>query len=73
MSLKWELQVSKAELTVAVGKCKQELNNDLVRLRTLIPETQKPLQEALHKLSSQVTSMSEEWGKDIHRILTLSQ
>ena len=57
---------------VAMGKCKRELNNDLVRLCALIPEMQKPLQKVLHKLSSQVTSMSEEWGKDIHHILTLS-
>ena len=43
MSLKWELQVSKVELMAAVGKCKRELNNDLVHLRTLIHEMQKPL------------------------------
>ena len=73
VSLKRELQVVKAELTAEVGKCKRELNTDLTRLRALIPEMQKPLQEALRKLSSQLTGMSEDWGKDITRILALSQ
>ena len=67
------MQVSQAELLADVQKCRRDLNNDLTRLRALIPETQKPLQEAPRKMSTQVTGMSEEWGKDISRILTLSQ
>ena len=46
-SLKREIQVSKAELTANIQRSKRELNKDLIRLHTLIPKTQKPLQEAL--------------------------
>ena len=45
----------------------------LTQLRALIPDTQKPLQEALRAVSSQVTSMSEGWGKDVTRLMSLSQ
>ena len=47
-ALKNDLQESSAALLAEVDYCKREMHNDLVRLRALIPDTQKPLQEALH-------------------------
>ena len=73
LALKNDIQASGAALLAEVDQCKRGMNNDLVRLRALIPDTQKPLQEALHKLSAQVTGMSADWGKDITRLMSLSQ
>lgn len=72
-ALKQDLQDSSAALLAEVEHCKKEIQNGLVRLRMLIPDTQKPLQEALRQLSSQVTAMSADWGKDVTRLMSLSQ
>ena len=73
MAPKDDIQASGAALLAEVDQCKREMNNDLVRLRALIPDMQKPLQDALHQLSAQVTGMSADWGKDVTRLVSLSQ
>ena len=72
-SLKAELRVLTAELSTEVAKCKRDMGNGLMQIRALVHETQAPLQEALRRLSSQVTEMSKEWGKDIAQLLKMSQ
>ena len=72
-ALKRELQDSSAALSAEVETCKRETHNGLIQLRALIPDTQKPLQEALRKMSTQVTSMIEGLGKDVTRLMSLSQ
>ena len=47
MALKGELQESSAALLTEVENCKRETQSGLIQLRALIPDTQKPLQEAL--------------------------
>ena len=48
-TLKNDLQKSSAALLAKVDRCKREMHTDLVGFRALILDTQKPLQEALHR------------------------
>ena len=46
-ALREDIQASSTGLLAEVDNCKREMQNDLVRLRVLIPDTQKPLKEGL--------------------------
>ena len=71
-ALRRDLQESSVALLEEVEYCKRETQNGLIQLLALILDTQKPLQEALCRMSSQVTSMTEGWGKDVTRLMSLT-
>ena len=72
-ALRRDLEKSHAAVLEEVEKCKRETRDGLVHLRALIPETQKPITEALRKVSTQVTGMTEDWGKDVTRLMSMTQ
>ena len=72
-ALRQDMEKSHAALWTEVDTCKRATQDGLIQLRALIPDTQKPITEALRKMSAQVTSMTEDWGKDVTRLMSLSQ
>lgn len=61
------------ELLTELTKCKGDMDCGLAQVCVLVQETQKQLQKALERLSSQMTDMSKGWGKDIAHILNVSK
>ena len=51
------------------GKLREDVDRQLVQIRTLVHDNQRQLRQELQQLNSQATTMTKDWGNDITRLL----